>query len=894
MNRLLKKILAFLIFAAIHPGRALADIRLPRLVSDGMVLQRNANTRIWGWADQGEKVTIKFLGKTYTTTTGPDGKWAILLSPLKEGGPYAMQIQGKNDIELNNILIGDVWVCSGQSNMVTPMERVKEVYPGEIESSANDHIRQFLLAVKYEFNGPAENVFSGKWESANPKTVLQFSATAYFFARKIYERYRVPIGIINTAVGGPPVEAWISEPALAPFPRLQAAIQPFKNKSYIDSINAASAAFSKKWSDELDQKDPGLIATTRWYEEDIDTRSWRKVSIPGYWADQGFPDHKGSFWFRKEINVPASEAGKPAKLYMGRIIDADYLYVNGTQVGHISYQYPPRRYEVPAGVLKAGHNTIAIRVINNGGRGGFAFGKKYYLKLPTDSIELSGEWLMETGARMPPPQNVSVNVLYQPSGLFNAMIAPLTNYTIKGALWYQGEGNIGRAQGYHELFSTMIADWRKHWRQGNFPFLFVQLPNYGDIATEPGFSSWSHVREEQFKTLSVPNTAMAVTIDVGEWYDLHPVYKKPMGERLALAAQALAYGDKKIVYSGPLYKSMKVQGSQIILDFTHKGSGLVLHDATPTGFEVAGADGKFIWANARVENSRVVVWHDAVKNPVAARYAWSDSPPSVTLYNKEGLPASPFRTDTFSLSRNLVTPWNGRSSAVVLTYDDALNVHLDKVIPLLDSVKLRGTFYLTAYSGALRDRIGEWRTAAIHGHELGNHTLFHPCAGNLPGRGFVTEYDLSKYSVQRMVDEVRMTNSVLSAIDGRSKRTFAYPCGDMKIGDSVYLTSMRHEFTGARGVRNYFPEMGEVDLFDIGAYSVNGQSGQQLIEEVKKAMNRRGLLVFLFHGVGGEHSINVSLEAHRELIRFLKEHEREIWIAPMTRVAEFMAEKRGQ
>jgi len=878
---------------------AFCEVRLPYLISDGMVLQRNTKTNIWGWATAGENVVIQFRDNIYTTIAGNDGKWKIVLPSMKEGGPYTMKIDAGNHLVIHNILIGDVWICSGQSNMTIPMERVKEKYPDEIANANYPEIRHFVVTTRYNFNKPEENTPPAKWEPADPKTVLQFTAVGYFFAKKLYEKYHVPIGLINSSVGGPPVESWMSEDALKKFPHYLVTAQKFKDSLYVDSIRKTEFAINNAWDDQIRQNDSGLIGSKPWYDTAYIPEGWSTMKIPGYWNDQGLKGINGVVWFRKEINVPASMTGKAAKLFMGRIIDADYIYVNGSLVGNITYQYPPRRYEIASALLKPGKNVITIRVINHSGKGGFAIDKPYYLTTSGESIDLKGDWQYKLGAEIPPLKTVSINILYRPLGLFNSMIAPLLNYTIKGIIWYQGEGNTDRPYDYHELFAAMITDWRKKWsrpeQEGNFPFIYVQLHNYGETNKEPTESNWAELREQQLKTLSAPNTAMAVAIDLGEWNDLHPLNKKDVGERLAVAAQYLAYGNKNIVYSGPLYRSMKIEGNRIIISFKNTGGGLIAKGGDELKhFAIAGTDKKFVWAKAMIEGDKVIAWNSEIRKPVAVRYAWADNPEDANLYNKEGLPASPFRTDTFLRQQKVFTNtdiWKNKKCAVVLTYDDALNVHLSNAIPALDSLGLKGTFYISDYFGGLNSQLTRWRSAAASGHELGNHTVYHPCAGNLPGREFVKpEYDLNNYTIKRMTDEIRTMNTLLKAIDGKTKRTFAYPCGDTKIGDSSYLEQLRNDFTGARGVSAAMPGLEQVDLYNINCYVINGQSGDELIALIKQAMANHSLLVFLFHGVGGEHSLNVSLEAHSRLLHFLKQNEKDIWIAPMVEVAGYIKE----
>src|SRR5208283_2110369 len=344
-----------------------------------------------------------------------------------------------------------------------------------------------------------------------------------------------------------------------------------------------------------------------------------------------------------KIVIPSSIADKEATLILGRIVDADSVFVNGVFVGTTSYLYPPRRYGIPPNLLRAGENTIAIRVINSSGDGGFVLDKAYEIAAGDTSIDLKGDWQYRLGARMEPLGSQTF-IRWKPLGLYNAMLAPLTDYRIKGAVWYQGESNVGKPVEYRELFPALVRDWRESWKQGNFPFLFVQLPNFMEAKSEPSESNWALLREAQLMALSLPNTGMAVTIDIGEWNDVHPLDKKDVGDRLALAAQKVAYDDSRVVYSGPLYQSMRIEGNKIILTFSNIGSGLMAKGGELKGFAIAGSDKKFVWGDAKIENGNVIVSSSRVLNPVAVRYAWADNPEGANLYNKEGLPASPFRT----------------------------------------------------------------------------------------------------------------------------------------------------------------------------------------------------------------------------------------------------------
>lgn len=646
---------------------AFSQVKLPRLVRDSMVLQRESPVKIWGWAAKGEKVTVRFNGRQYKTTTDADGKWLVLLSPMKAGGPYKMDISASNTISLKDILVGDVWICAGQSNMVHQLELHKETYAKDMAQANYPAIRHFFIPTLTDLTGPREDLPSGYWKSANPEDVRQFSAVAYFFAKALYERTRVPIGLINASVGGTPIEAWTSEAGLEEFPSLLETILKNKDTAYVNSFNRVAQASSQA----LNQNRPldkGLVGTIPWYDSAYIPQKWRTINIPGYWEDQGIKarngaglqvgsntghgeeqstqDMNGIVWYRKEIDVPAAMTSVPAKIYLGRIVDADYLYVNGKLVGNTTYQYPQRRYQLPAGVLKPGKNVLVIRVINYSGKGGFVPDKPYYLTADGQTIDLKGYWQYKVGAAFPPQKQVaSISTQIQPAALFNAMVAPLVNYAIKGIIWYQGESNAGRPMEYVKQLPSLIKDWRQQWKQGDIPFLYVQLPNFMEVAYLPTESNWALMREAQLKALSVPKTGMAVAIDLGEWNDIHPGNKKDVGLRLALAARKVAYSEE-LVYSGPLYQSSKAEGDKMVITFSNTGSGLVTNDGEALSeFAIAGADKKFIWANAKIEGNKVVVWSKEVPAPLYVRYAWADNPDNPNLYNKEGLPASPFRTD---------------------------------------------------------------------------------------------------------------------------------------------------------------------------------------------------------------------------------------------------------
>jgi sialate O-acetylesterase len=627
------------------PQFLIAQVKLPQIIRDSMILQRDANIKIWGWASAGEKITIQLNNKTYKTKATANGNWVVTVAPVKAGGPHNMSISGKNKIILKDILFGDVWFCSGQSNMVHQLNIHDITYAKEITEANNSNIRQFLVSTVTSLQGPQANLPSGLWKYAVGEDVRPFSAVAYFFAKKLYEKYQVPIGIINASWGGTPIEAWTSEEGLKDFSTIINTIQ--KNKE-TDSINRLNR---RPFSDSVFRKtmDKGLTGEKKWYDETYTPKGWKNINIPGYWEDQGIKDLNGTVWYRKEIDIPASMIGKSAKVFLGRIVDADVLYINGKQVGGTGYQYPQRRYNVPADLLKAGKNIFVIKVTNNAGKGGFVPDKPYCIFSGKDTVDLKGTWHYKVGEVFVPGTGGfgggGIAAHLQPAALYNAMVAPVINYTIKGFCWYQGESNAGRAEEYAKLQPAQIIDWRNKWQSGTLPFLFVQLPGFMDYNYLPSESGWAMLRESQLKSLSVPNTAMAVAIDLGEWNDIHPDNKKDVGERLALAAMKLAYGEN-IIHSGPLYQSHITEGNKIIISFSNTGSGLTTNDGeAPAEFAIAGDDKKFVSAQTKLEGDKIIVWSDVVKEPKYIRYAWADNPVNPNLYNKEGLPASPFQID---------------------------------------------------------------------------------------------------------------------------------------------------------------------------------------------------------------------------------------------------------
>lgn len=621
---IVKYVLTWLFVAALCVPQLSAKVRLPRLVSDRMVLQRDTELDIWGWADPGEKVTVRFQGRHYDTETGADGCWHVLLPPQQAGGPFVLEV---NEIVIRDVLVGDVWLCSGQSNQETPIARLTEKFP-EINVSNNHMIRHYKVPTQ-DVKGELREEIAGNagWHSAIASDVMNWTALAYFFAQEAYEHTHVPVGMLVSSLGGSAIESWISQEHLKEFPQL------LVDQAAYDSLKLA-------------RQDRGA---GRWQLPECDDSDWATMTVPGYWRENGADIH-GTVWCRKTFDVPASMAGRHARLYMGTMVDSDSVFVNGTFVGFTSYTYPPRKYDIPAGVLREGKNVIAVRLTANGGNGGFVKDKRYAIVGDEAEIDLTGTWRYKTGIDQSEVQRLSArlaNLDRTGSGLYNGMIYPIRHYRVKGAIWYQGETNAGNPAPYADYLKALITNWRELWQWPDMPFLLVQLPNFMEKKDRPTDSGWARIRDAQFRTaLSVPHTELAVTYDAGEWNDIHPLDKKTVAHRLFLGARRLVYGEK-VNASGPLYKDMQVDGDRIVLSFTETGRGLACRGKELKHFAIAGEDRKFVWAKAVIRGNKVVVSSPEVKHPVAVRYAWSDNPSDANLCNKDGLLASPFRTDNW-------------------------------------------------------------------------------------------------------------------------------------------------------------------------------------------------------------------------------------------------------
>jgi sialate O-acetylesterase len=632
MREINKPILLLIAMTWLFAAPSFANVKLPKLIASNMVLQRDAPLKIWGWADPGEKVNISFHGKNFTCIAGNEGKWLVTMPAFKTGGPFDMTIKGKNTITLKNILMGDVWVCGGQSNMEFKFEFMPEKYKDEIAASTNHNIRLLTVEKKTSIT-LLDDISSSGWAEANPESVPHFSAVAYFFGKYLYESTKIPVGLISSNWGGTVAEAWTSEEGLKDFPSF------IKNLKEIIIDKPKTEDLEAKWVKNQKEQINTSLSDTLMAKDLGDVSSWPAMRLPGTWNTDELAKFDGVIWFTKDIELPASCKGKDLELSMPPIDDMDHTYFNGVKVGFTDGYNFERKYNIPGSLVNRGKNTITIRMTDYFLGGGMTGSdESFFLKAEGKIINLSGDWKYKMGSKFNIPERpVGIDSPNNPTVLYNGMINPLINYSIKGAIWYQGESNASRAIEYRKLFPAMINDWRAHWGQ-ELPFLFVQLANFntGD--------DWPGLREAQTMTLSLPKTGMAVTIDIGNPNDIHPRNKLDVGKRLAIAALKAAY-NKNIVYSGPTYSSFKIEGSKIRITFDNTGKGLMVKGNKLNEFVIAGENGKFVKADAKIEGNTVVVWNNSITKPLAVRYAWANCPENANLYNVEGLPTVPFRTD---------------------------------------------------------------------------------------------------------------------------------------------------------------------------------------------------------------------------------------------------------
>jgi len=637
-----------LFMTAAFTAAARADVRLPFVIGSHMVLQQQSEVALWGSADAGEEVTVapSWTKDVATTKAGADGRFRVNVKTPAAGGPFTITVKGKNTIELDDVLVGEVWLCGGQSNMEWAFA-YRNVLDGEKErAAANDPMIRLCDAPNRAALAP-ESDGAFQWKPCSPETVNGFSCVGYFFARELRKALGVPVGLIGVNWGGTVAEAWVSEEGLARFPQFLPAIERVKKQHASDAAAGGSekmaADATAKWWAALDREDLGVLHG--WAAPAFDDGGWETATIPGAWSGD-LANFDGVAWYRRAFEIPAALAGKDLDLGLGAIDDMDQCFLDGEKIagtetpGHWG---EPRHYWIPAAKATAGRHVLALRVVDPQGAGGLA-GKPEEVRLAVakgdGSLSLAGEWKLRVGLdarRFPPlpadPHDIHPNT---PTVLWNGLVHPVVPYGVRGALWYQGESNRGRAAEYSDLMPALIADWRKRFER-DFPFLFVQIAPFNYDGTR---TATAELRQAQLQTLRVPNTGMAVTMDIGDPVNIHPSNKQEVGRRLSLWALAMTYGKKDVECCGPLFESAAVEGAAMRVKFQH-AKGLVAKGGPPKLFEVAGADGKFAPAIAKVDGETVVVASPVVKEPKAVRFGFTDSE-ATNLFNGAGLPATPF------------------------------------------------------------------------------------------------------------------------------------------------------------------------------------------------------------------------------------------------------------
>lgn len=611
------------------------SLRVARIFSDNMVLQQHISASVWGWDKPGETIYLSLAEDEYKTSADSTGKWQIRLNPLNAGGPYDMVIENssRQTKKICNILVGEVWLASGQSNMNFSVAGVVSAEK-EIEAADYPYIREFRTPNEVS-RLPQKDMIGGEWVVCSPENVRGFSAVAYYFAKSLYLDKKVPVGIIHTSWSGSICEAWISSEALCSLPEYKKQVV---NEIYNSDSNWGEYHRSDIEKDVQREKIflEGEDAIKKGIaNSDFDDSSWEAAEYPIYAVSIGSDGYK-IVWLRKTIDLPAASTGKNLKIHLGKIMTGDITYFNGEEVGRERWD-GARNYDIPARLVKKGKNTIAIKLLSEWDSGCIGDEVKDSYVYSQDNkihISLKGSW--KYNGRIEPELPVGNSNYNRISALFNTKINPLIPYGIRGFLWYQGEGNSGDPQLYKKLQSTMLSDWRIRFQQGYLPFIYVQLPNITGRL-------WQYFREAQEDLLKYPNTAMVVSIDAGDPYNIHPADKKPIGERMFLAAKKLVYNDT-VVASGPKFESFNIKGDSIVLSFSDVGTGLVSKDNLALRcFEISPDGNYFVPAQAMIKNNQVIVYNTSIKNPVSVRYAWSSNP-DVNLFNKEGLPAQPFRT----------------------------------------------------------------------------------------------------------------------------------------------------------------------------------------------------------------------------------------------------------
>lgn len=612
-----------------------------------MVLPRGKAIPITGKAPSQEVLQITIHDQVHEVSVNAQGDWSVVLNPLPAGGPFELSFIGKDTLILDNILVGDLWLCAGQSNMQYTLQMLGYKEQDTVRADM-PNLRLFTVGLDLDYL-PKKEIKSGQWQVATAESAHNFSATSYFFGRYLVETQGVPIGLISSNLGATSIETWMSIDALKQFPQFDEVTSDIiKTNKDFATINRELEAFRKTWDKDHYLRGPGFEG--KWFEDDYDDSDWETCNVPIFWEYIGYEDHDGSFWFRREFDLDSNQLKQDLHLSLNQIDDYDITWVNGHQVGESFGNSNFRSYTVPKDILRAKKNTLTIRVFDIGGLGGI------YTNAFWGNAILNGQWKYKKGraidaATFPIPKVANGSLFSHPSLLYNGNIAPLHKLPIAGAIWYQGESNENRAVEYGSLLKAMIKDWRNKWKDEQLPFFIVQLANYRQENPKPENSRWAEVRESQMKATELPNVDIVTAIDIGDAHDIHPYNKMEVGRRLGLLAMHYVYG--AALQKGPVYLNHRIEDNQIIVKMNTYGSPLKSLDkyGYVRGFAIAGADGQFEWAKAFLKGKdEVVVYSDKIASPKYVRYAWSDNPGPLDLVNEAALPAFPFRTDTLELS----------------------------------------------------------------------------------------------------------------------------------------------------------------------------------------------------------------------------------------------------
>ena len=643
---LVMKKLLILSIALVSALVAAAEVQLPQLFQSNMVLQRGKPIPVWGTADAGERVVVTFKKKVYETTADDQGRWQVVLPQQKAGGPFQLTV---NNQVLDNVLIGDVWLCSGQSNIDVTIERVYPQYGKVIDDYSNEKIRMFRVQTDTDTHGPKSDIRRTpiNWKTVSKDNAWLFSAVGYFLGREMFEKTGVPQGIIVNSVGGTPIQAWLDADTL----RLHHAREFQRTEFYQDdemvrSLQRANMMAQNRWQKMLTDTDPG-------YREQYTARDYNDSQWEVKNAFNRLPNgrlqsnnltrdfrYNGSFWARQHITIDAAHAGKPCRLLVGTLYDADQTYVNGKQVGTTGYQYPPRRYQIPEGLLVEGDNALTVRFVTKGGAPHFIPEKPYKLIFEDGTeVQLSEQWRIKEGARMPNCPGADGGGQNLPSVLYNAMHYPLAPYALSGMVWYQGESNTELGLGYEQYLTELVTGWRQLWKAPELPFVIVQLANFMDPSDRPQDTGWSQVREAQrLVAKKQPNAELACIIDLGETVDIHPLRKREVAQRIALGFEKMLW-NKKITLSPEVIKS-NAQGGQVVLSLDQP----LLNDGALYEFELAGADRRFVSVEASGKGNQITIT-SPIENPKYIRYAWKNNPLRANTFGQNGLPMSPFQME---------------------------------------------------------------------------------------------------------------------------------------------------------------------------------------------------------------------------------------------------------